>query len=139
MTNRSIHTIGKLRAALSAPHVLVAALTLVACGSSGGSGGGTASAGTSGDPSGGGAGGGDAGSAFSCASTAAPGDMVSVSAGDFIMGCNAAVDNECLDDEKPMHTVTLSAFQIDRTEVTQEQYAACVTAGSCAAPSCSWD
>jgi formylglycine-generating enzyme required for sulfatase activity len=65
--------------------------------------------------------------------------MVSVSAGDFIMGCNAAVDNECLDDEKPMHTVTLSAFQIDRTEVTQEQYAACVTAGSCAAPNCSWD
>ncbi|HWZ91648.1 MAG TPA: SUMF1/EgtB/PvdO family nonheme iron enzyme [Polyangiaceae bacterium] len=65
--------------------------------------------------------------------------MVSVPAGDFIMGCNAAVDTECLDDEKPMHTVTLTAYQIDRTEVTQDQYAACVAAGACAAPSCPWD
>jgi formylglycine-generating enzyme required for sulfatase activity len=68
-----------------------------------------------------------------------PGDMVDVPAGDFMMGCNSAVDTECLDDEKPEHTVTLSDFQIDRTEVTQEQYAACVSAGACNPPSCAWD
>ena len=62
-----------------------------------------------------------------------------VPAGDFIMGCNEAVDVQCLEDEKPMHTVTLGAFRIDRTEVTQDQYAACVTAGACNAPSCTWD
>ena len=64
---------------------------------------------------------------------------MSVPAGNFVMGCNAAVDTECLDDEKPMHTVSLKAYQINRTEVTQDQYAACVAAGACAVPSCPWD
>jgi formylglycine-generating enzyme required for sulfatase activity len=65
--------------------------------------------------------------------------MVDVPAGDFMMGCNATVDMQCLDDEKPQHTVTLSDFKIDRTEVTQDQYAACVTAGACSPPMCDWD
>ncbi len=35
------------------------------------------------------------------------------------------------DDEKPVHTVTLSAFWIDQTPVTNAQYARCVEAGVC--------
>jgi formylglycine-generating enzyme required for sulfatase activity len=54
------------------------------------------------------------------------------------MGC-AATDTACRDDEKPEHSVTLGAFEIDRTEVTQDQYAACVTAKACNPPSCDWD
>jgi len=37
-------------------------------------------------------------------------------------------------DEQPVHTVNLSAFWIDRNDVTVDQYAACVTAGGCTAP-----
>jgi formylglycine-generating enzyme required for sulfatase activity len=54
------------------------------------------------------------------------------------MGCNAAVDDECKPDEKPAHKVTLSAFEIDRNEVTQEEYAACAEQGACTPPSCTW-
>jgi len=79
------------------------------------------------------------GSAFDCTGDATPPATVDVPAGDFPMGCNSAVDMDCTDDEKPLHTVTLSAFKIDRTEVTQAQYAACVSAGACNAPSCAWD
>ncbi len=55
------------------------------------------------------------------------------------MGCEAAADDGCSDDEKPMHTLSLSAFEIDRTEVTQAQYAACLADGKCEAPSCEWN
>jgi formylglycine-generating enzyme required for sulfatase activity len=78
------------------------------------------------------------GAVFTCTSNAQPGDMVSVSAGDFMMGC-AGTDTQCQNDEKPLHRVTLSAFEIDRTEVTQDQYAACVEAMACGAPTCDWD
>ena len=37
-------------------------------------------------------------------------------------------------DEKPVHTVTLKAFQLAKTEVTNKQYRACVEAGVCSAP-----
>jgi formylglycine-generating enzyme required for sulfatase activity len=57
--------------------------------------------------------------------------MVSVPAGAFMMGCNSAVDSSCNADENPYHAVTLSAFSIDQTEVTQAAYSACVAAGSC--------
>jgi formylglycine-generating enzyme required for sulfatase activity len=76
--------------------------------------------------------------AFSCTSSAPAGDTVSVPAGDFTMGCGDT-DTQCKDDEKPAHVVTLNAFEIDRTEVTQEQYAACVAAKACEAPVCDWD
>ena len=79
-----------------------------------------------------------AGGGASCTETADPGDTVAVPAGAFAMGCNDAVDHECADDEKPMHTVTLSAFEIDRTEVTQAMYTACQLAGNCQPPSCDW-
>jgi formylglycine-generating enzyme required for sulfatase activity len=117
--------------------LVLAALLLAGCGStpaaSDASSAGSSSAGSSSADSG------SAGGALNCTSNAAPGDMVDVPAGDFIMGCNAALDTECLDDENPMHTVTLAAFQIDKTEVTQDEYAACMMAGACNAPACTWD
>ena len=76
---------------------------------------------------------------FSCDAAPEPGAMVAVPQSDFSMGCNAAVDSECRPDENPLHTVTLSAFSIDKTEVTQEEYAACVEAKACTPPSCTWD
>jgi formylglycine-generating enzyme required for sulfatase activity len=91
-----------------------------------------------GDPRGAGSDAGDA-LTFSCVGDAGESDTVRVPAGDFIIGCNAAVDTDCSSDEKPMHTVTLSTFQIERTEVSQGQYAACVSAGACGPPECAWD
>jgi sulfatase modifying factor 1 len=66
-------------------------------------------------------------------------DMMGVSKGSFMMGCNQDVDAECLDYENPYHRVTLSAFQIDIYEVTQKRYAGCLDAGECGAPTCDWD
>ena len=63
-----------------------------------------------------------------------PAPFVLVPAGDFFMGCNAALDTQCQEDEKPQHRVTLDAFAIGRLEVTVAEYAACVTAGKCTAP-----
>ena len=57
----------------------------------------------------------------------APG-MVSIPAGSFQMGSS---DGD--DDEKPVHRVSVGAFSLDRTEVTVDDYAACVSAGSCTA------
>lgn len=62
------------------------------------------------------------------------GDMVYVSSGYFQMGCNSAVDNQCEDDEKPYHKVSLDSFYIDKHEVTVEQYGACVQGGKCKTP-----
>jgi formylglycine-generating enzyme required for sulfatase activity len=62
-------------------------------------------------------------------------DMVYIPAGEFQMGCDACNPNEqCLLDETPVHTVTLSAYAIDRTEVTNAEYAACVAATYCQPP-----
>ena len=55
--------------------------------------------------------------------------MVYVPAGDFIMGS----DYGDLD-EKPVHTVTLHAFWIDQTEVTNAMFSKCVQAGACSPP-----
>ncbi len=56
--------------------------------------------------------------------------MVFVPAGPFEMGNNFGPD-----DEKPAHTVTLDAFWIDRTEVTNAIYARRVQADICQSPS----
>jgi formylglycine-generating enzyme required for sulfatase activity len=78
--------------------------------------------------------------------------MVYVPGGTFEMGStqaelDAAVDqcesdrgsdqceHERLDDETPLHSVTLDGFWIDQTEVTNAQYARCVAAGACRPPS----
>ncbi len=57
--------------------------------------------------------------------------MVEVPAGEFMMGCNEAVDTECDPSEKPYHAVTLSAYKIDKYEVTAGEYQECVDAGAC--------
>jgi len=52
-------------------------------------------------------------------------DMVLVRGGTFTMGClDEKRDGDCADNEKPPHQVTLRDFYIDRTEVTNAQYAA---------------
>jgi formylglycine-generating enzyme required for sulfatase activity/uncharacterized caspase-like protein len=52
--------------------------------------------------------------------------LLYVPAGDFTMGSD---NGEA--DEKPVHQVTLDAYWIDQTEVTNKMYASCVAAGVC--------
>ncbi len=52
--------------------------------------------------------------------------LVYIPAGDFIMGTGAA--------NAPQKTVTLDAYWINRTEVTNRMYSLCVATGNCAAP-----
>ncbi|HEU4727364.1 MAG TPA: SUMF1/EgtB/PvdO family nonheme iron enzyme, partial [Kofleriaceae bacterium] len=60
-----------------------------------------------------------------------PEGMVAVPAGTFEMGSPDGAGDA---DEHPRHRVTLSAFCLDRTEVTVMAYAACVAAGGCSPP-----
>ncbi len=63
-------------------------------------------------------------------------ELVFIPAGDFLMGCDPAHNDsyECEPDELPLHTVTLDAYWIDKTEVSNAQYEQCVTAGACDRP-----
>ncbi|MFN7951685.1 MAG: SUMF1/EgtB/PvdO family nonheme iron enzyme [bacterium] len=56
-------------------------------------------------------------------------DMVFVPAGAFTMG-----SNDGQSDEQPVHTITLSAFWIDRHEVTVDDYLSCVADTACVDP-----
>ncbi len=58
-------------------------------------------------------------------------DMVTVPAGNFMMGCNTEVDSHCDDDEDPYHEVYLDAYKIDKYEVTVRDFRKCVTVGAC--------
>jgi formylglycine-generating enzyme required for sulfatase activity len=59
--------------------------------------------------------------------------MIPIPATTFTMGSPPGLGR---DDERPAHAVSLSPFEIDRTEVTVGQYWQCVEAGACsAAPS----
>jgi formylglycine-generating enzyme required for sulfatase activity len=51
-------------------------------------------------------------------------DMVAIPAGSFTMGCQDSRDKDCDSDEKPTHTVSISAFELGKTEVTQGQWKA---------------
>ena len=48
--------------------------------------------------------------------------MIAVKGGTFTMGCTEEQGNDCYDDEKPNHTVTVSDFYIGKYEVTQAQW-----------------
>jgi formylglycine-generating enzyme required for sulfatase activity len=56
--------------------------------------------------------------------------MILIPAGSFLMGAD---DSACLTDQ-PLHEVWLNAYFIDRFEVTNGEYAACVDEGACAPP-----
>jgi formylglycine-generating enzyme required for sulfatase activity len=66
--------------------------------------------------------------------------MVPVPEGTFMMGCTEG-PGRCMTGglDQPPHEVWLSAYSIDRTEVSQTSYAACVSAGACVAPASGWD
>jgi formylglycine-generating enzyme required for sulfatase activity len=55
-----------------------------------------------------------------------------VPAGEFVMGVDPGVGHR---DERPQHVVKLDAYRIDRLEVTNAEYRACVQFGVCTPPS----
>jgi len=56
-------------------------------------------------------------------------EWVPIPAGSFEMGSYSGDD-----DEKPVRTVRVSSFELSRSEVTVDQYRACVDAGACLEP-----
>jgi formylglycine-generating enzyme required for sulfatase activity len=60
--------------------------------------------------------------------------LVFVPSGSFRMGSDKSFDAQAQDNELPQHTINLSDYWIDQTEVTNAMYARCVAAGGCTAP-----
>jgi formylglycine-generating enzyme required for sulfatase activity len=64
-------------------------------------------------------------------------EWVKIPGGSFLMGSNDGEDNE-----RPVHCVTVSPFEMAKTDITVAQYKACVDAGACGAPKtgghCNW-
>lgn len=63
-------------------------------------------------------------------------EMVYISGGEFQMGCDPDHNGgrDCMRYELPIHSVYLDAYMIDKTEVSNAQYAKCVAAGACDTP-----
>lgn len=66
-------------------------------------------------------------------------ELVYIDAGEFLMGsadldAQVSLDNGVAYPEVPLHSVYLDAYWIDRTEVTNSQYALCVADGACEPP-----
>lgn len=66
-------------------------------------------------------------------------DLLPVPAATLRMGCDPGRDPSCSEEEQPQITVQISAFAIDRTEVSQRAYAGCVAHGACTLPSDGFD
>ncbi len=67
------------------------------------------------------------------------GELVTIPAGSFQMGCHGLGDvgvRGCsrFRNDKPIHGVTLQAFKMQAHEVTWDQYQLCVDAGGCSSP-----
>jgi formylglycine-generating enzyme required for sulfatase activity len=66
------------------------------------------------------------------------GSMVPIPAGEYQMGCDPLNTGgyDCRDfrGEEPLHRVWIDAFEMDRYEVTNQEYRSCVSAGACANP-----
>ncbi len=58
-------------------------------------------------------------------------ERISIASGQFYMGSN---DGSGAADEQPRHRVTMASFSLDRFEVTNARYRACVAAGACSVP-----
>ena len=66
---------------------------------------------------------------LSCVSSFAASEIVEISGGTFKMGSENGKD-----DEKPVHTVTLDAYKIDKRPASNKDYDECVNAGKCSKP-----
>ncbi len=65
------------------------------------------------------------------------GEMVTVPADPFTMGCVEGLEVTCQSNVYlPPHMVELSEYEIDKYEVRQSDYQACIDAGSCELPTC---
>ncbi len=60
-------------------------------------------------------------------------EVVRIEAGSFLMGCEADTPG-CEVDAQPAHEVRLSAFEIGTTEVSVDDYRACLDDGACTEP-----
>ena len=61
--------------------------------------------------------------------------LILIPEGRFKMGCDETLSGHiCYPNELPLHTVDLSAFEIQKFEVMNGEYKQCVDAGSCTPP-----
>ncbi len=66
-------------------------------------------------------------------------DWISIDSVEFSMGCDPSKKSNCSQDELPLHKTKLRAYDVQRTEVTQAEWLACVEAGVCVVTPYHWD